>query len=444
MTIDVSALVDIDSGLIDRRIFSDQAIYDLEMEKIFRKTWLLLGHESELRNRNDFFTTWMGEDPVVVTRTDTGEVRAFLNMCRHRGGTICRVDRGNGKSFLCPYHGWSFLNDGRLASVPNLKADYQDSLNVEDWGLIPVSKIEIYKGLIFATWNDDAEPLAEFLGDMVFYLDCLLDRMEGGTELVTGMRRWVVPTNWKHAAENFIGDSYHAAFTHYSIFKVPGLEGAINQVKTPQGYSASFPQGHGVGSWIAPPGAAKAGYGHLPGIDDYLASMEADLIERLGKFRATELTPVHGTIFPNFSIEFPFASLHIWHPKGPLKTEVRDLTIVDRNAPEGMKELLRNQCRLRQGPAGTWEQDDMDNWSQVSYSSKSPTGRKYMANYQMGLGREVRDPRLPGRLDNKSSDLNQRGMYARWAELMSAPDDPNAPATRPAAPSSARMCAGEA
>ena len=75
---------------------------------------------------------------------------------------------------------------------------------------------------------------------------------------------------------------------------------------------------------------------------------------------------------------------------------------------------------LRQGPAGTWEQDDMDNWSQTSYSARSPTGRRLLANYQMGHGHEFRDPRMPGLLDKKSSDINQRAMYARWAELMGA------------------------
>ena len=432
--IDTSRLVDLEHGLIDRRIFSDQEIYDAEMERIFRRTWLALGHESELANQNDFFTTWMGADPVIVSRAGDS-IKVLLNMCRHRGGTVCRVDRGNAKLFLCPYHGWSYNSDGALKVIPGLEADYRHGINPAEWGLLEAPRVASYKGLIFASWNPDVEPLEDFLGDARFYLDCLLDRVDGGTELVGGMRRWIIPTNWKHAAENFVGDSYHAAATHSSIMRVPGLEGAGGRVRDVIGYQAALDNGHGVGMWMATEENARGGYGQLAGIDDYLQTIEDQLIAKLGKLRATRLTPVHATIFPNFSIEFPFASLHIWHPRGPLKTEVRDLTIVDKAMPAEFKEMLRRHCMLRQGPAGTWEQDDMDNWSQTTYSSLSPTGRGLLANYQMGMGHEHTRDDIPGRIDNKSSDINQRNMYARWAELMAMepPPPPEVPAAcRPA------------
>jgi 3-phenylpropionate/trans-cinnamate dioxygenase alpha subunit len=176
--------------------------------------------------------------------------------------------------------------------------------------------------------------------------------------------------------------------------------------------------------WLASPENARGGYGHLAGIDDYLHAIEDQLVAKLGELRGRRLTPVHATIFPNFSIEFPFASLHIWQPRGPLKTEVRDLTIVDAAMPADIKEMLRRHCMLRQGPAGTWEQDDMDNWSQTTFSSLSPTARGVYANYQMGIGHEFTRDDIPGRLDNKSSDINQRNMYARWAELMAMPPPP--------------------
>ena len=391
------------------------------MERIFRRCWLLLGHESELANNNDFFTTWMGEDPVIVARGADGRTRCFLNLCRHRGGTVCRVDRGNARSFLCPYHGWSFANDGTLKGVPSLEVGYQNRLDLAEWGLIEVPHLEVYKGLIFATWDKDAGPLADYLGDMTFYLDCLLDRLDGGTEVIVGTRRWIIPTNWKHAAENFIGDSYHAAFTHGSVLKVKGLEGGGARAQASEGYQVTTGNGHGVGVWVGPEEGSGPWNGHLEGVDDYLKTVADQIRARLGTVRADRVAPNHSTIFPNFSIEYPFASLHIWHPRGPLKTEVRDLTIIDKNAPQAIKDRLRDHCMMRQGPAGTWEQDDMDNWAQASFSANQPTSRKLMANYQMGRGAEYRLDFMPGLVDHRHSDMNQRAMYARWKELMTQP-----------------------
>lgn len=423
MPFDYSALVDVERGLVDRRIFGDPEIYKVEMERIFRRCWLLLGHETELANNNDFFTTWMGEDPIIVARAADGKIRAFLNLCRHRGGTVCRVDRGNARSFLCPYHGWSFANDGSLKGVPSLEIGYHNRLDLAEWGLVEVAQLSIYKGLIFATWDKAAPSLTDYLGDMTFYLDCMLDRLDGGTELVIGTRRWIIPTNWKHAAENFIGDSYHAQFTHGSVLKVNGLEGGGARAVASEGYQVTTGNGHGVGVWVGPAEGSGPWNTQLAGIDDYLRTVADEIRERLGTVRANRIAPNHSTIFPNFSIEYPFLSLHIWHPRGPLSTEVRDLVIIDRKAPPEVKELMRQQCMLRQGPAGTWEQDDMDNWSQTSMSARSTTGRRLMANYQMGRGEEYRLDFMPGLVDHRHSDMNQRAMYARWRELMSQPTE---------------------
>ncbi|MGW6659650.1 aromatic ring-hydroxylating oxygenase subunit alpha [Rhodococcus sp. NPDC055024] len=421
MTIDFAAMVDIDEGLIDRRIFADSDVFDAEMERIFRKSWLLLGHESEISEPNDFITTWMGADPVIVTRTADGAIHAMLNMCRHRGGAVCRTDRGTAQAFTCPYHAWTYKNDGSLARVPALDVGYHDRLDLTQWGLVSVARIDTYKGLIFATWNEDSEPLDEFLGDMRWYLDCILDRVDGGTELVVGSRRWVIPCNWKHAAENFVGDAYHGAPTHGSVMGLDGF-GFHPELDNSEGYQVSPADGHGVGIWFAPDHQAVPGYGQLPGVDDYLRERSDEIRSRLGEMRADRVCPVHGHVFPNFSIEFNFSSLHIWHPRGPGLTEVRDLTLVDRNAPPEVKDLVRDHCMRRQGPAGTWEQDDMDNWTEVTRSSTQPTARRVLANYQMGNGFEHRDDRFPGVVDHKHSDLNQRAFYRRWRDLMTAPD----------------------
>src|ERR671932_1571903 len=107
-------LVDLTRGLVSRRIFSDEAIYERELERIFGRCWLFLAPESQVAKPGDFVTSYLGEDPVIVTRDPRGQVRAFLNSCRHRGNMVCLLDRGNAMAFTCGYHGWSYSVDGRL------------------------------------------------------------------------------------------------------------------------------------------------------------------------------------------------------------------------------------------------------------------------------------------------------------------------------------------
>lgn len=205
-------LVDVANGLISREIFVSDEIYQQELERVFARAWLFVGHESLIPNPGDYFVSSMGEESVILTRDHHREVHVFVNTCRHRGMKVCRYDQGNTTLFTCPYHGWSYGTDGRLAGVPYFKEAYRERLDKSKWGLIEVAQLANYKGTIWATWDPQAPGFTEYLGDMRWYLDVQLDTRdgrEGGSEVIGGITKWYLPCNWKFAAENFIGDFYH-------------------------------------------------------------------------------------------------------------------------------------------------------------------------------------------------------------------------------------------
>ena len=142
--------IDLATGKLNSEIFSNEVIYQEELEKIFGRSWLMIGHESLIPKVNDFFHTYMGEDPVILTRDTNNRLRAFLNMCRHRGNRIVRTDIGNSNNFVCAYHGWTYSNQGFLEYVPGEEEAYYGALDRDGLGLIE-ARVETYAGIVFAS-----------------------------------------------------------------------------------------------------------------------------------------------------------------------------------------------------------------------------------------------------------------------------------------------------
>src|SRR5262249_9187562 len=175
MATDTLGLIDAENGLVSKRIFIEREIYEQELERIFARCWLFLCHESQIPRPGDFFSTYMGEDPVLVVRDGRGQVHALLNVCRHRGNRVCRADSGN----AAPLTGWdaggTAATEGGLVGGPYRKEAYHGARERERGGLIPVAQLDRYKGLLFATFDRDAPPLPEYLGEMTWYLDAFFD-----------------------------------------------------------------------------------------------------------------------------------------------------------------------------------------------------------------------------------------------------------------------------
>src|SRR5215213_547215 len=191
---EVSALVDWEKGLIDRRIFSDGAIYEMELEQIFARAWNFMCHDSQIPNPGDFFMSFIGEDRIIVVRDNDMQPQVLINSCRHRGNAVCRAEEGHSSSFMCTYHGWTYDLKGNLVGVPGFKEVYHEELDRENWGLIRAAKVDTYGGLIFATMDPDACSLDEFLGD-IGRLSIDYFNLPGRGKVIKGVQKWSIPCN---------------------------------------------------------------------------------------------------------------------------------------------------------------------------------------------------------------------------------------------------------
>jgi ethylbenzene dioxygenase subunit alpha len=426
MTIDVSTLVDADRGWVDRRAIWDEEIYQLELERVFARCWLFLAHESQIPRPGDFVTTWIGEDSVIVVRRRDGTIGALVNSCPHRGNRVCLADAGNARGFICHYHGWSFGLDGDLRGMFASEVYEEDPhWDPTKLGLSPVPQVESYKGLIFGTMDPHQVPLGDYLGDFRWYLDILLDNDEGGTEFVGGCLKSVVNCNWKVAAENFAGDGFHAGWTHDSAGMVM-LGGAIEPFS--ESYQANV-GGHCIQFATDKPIGQAATFGDRTA-GNYIRSKLDDFAERLGEARSKLVGGVAAsTVFPNLSFLCGQQTFRVWHPRGPRQTELWCWALVNRSAPDEVKEAYRRGVMMTFSPTGLFEMDDGENWEQVTNANRGFVTRQRSMYYGVGRDSRVEGSEFPGEVHaNGLNDANQRAFYRHWAELLADRPATNGPA----------------
>ncbi|WP_209123416.1 aromatic ring-hydroxylating dioxygenase subunit alpha [Alkalihalobacillus sp. BA299] len=406
-----------EEGRIPAFILGDPTIYKLEEEQIFMKTWLFLGHESEIANKGDYITRDLAGYSIIIAKDDEGTIRAFYNMCTHRGMKLCRADHGNKKTFTCPYHGFNFKNNGKLVGVPLQKEIYGDTLDKEKMSLHQVT-IETYKGCIFGTWNPDPEPLSDFLGDFKFYWDLVICRAE---MVVLGPpQRYIIHSHWKTGADNFVGDSYHTMVTHGSIAQLGMVPGPKYSKK---GVQVHTENGHGCN--IGMPNPIYAFPEEL--IPEYKENLSPEQFEIISNLKNT-----NGNLFPNLSFlvshteikgqHISNTSLRQWRPVGPDKMEVITWFLVEKHASEDWKRRSRESFVLTFSPSGIFEQDDTEVFTDITAAAKGilPQIREMNLNYTMGLHREpLKDFPGPGVVyDDKFTEASHRNYYKYWLELL--------------------------
>ncbi|MGA7870537.1 MAG: Rieske 2Fe-2S domain-containing protein [Candidatus Binatus sp.] len=428
-------LVSLERGEIDRRIYSDPALFELEMERIFARCWLFLCHESQIPQPGDFFQSVMGRDNVLVVRQKDGSIKAMLNTCAHRGNAVCRAEEGNAKSFLCTYHGWSYGIDGRLNGVPGLKTFYRGELDKSRHGLAQVAQVANYKGFIFGTEDASAPPLKEYLG-ATGRLGLDLIALRGDMEVVPGIQKFVIECNWKIAVDNLF-DWYHPQISHASAFQ-PGVLPAgpeptggferidMGGVNMQSGAGLDLP-GNGIagtkfetlvvlgeyGHAIAGPSTSSSGY------FEFDPSWRGNPQAQAGLGPVGSRVAGHPNIFPTSWVSTTLPQISLRIPRDPTHTEIWWFTFVDRNAPRETRDFIVTMANRVFGPAGVLEQDDGENWAQATAQSRGTASKrvKHLLNMGLGHGKIIKEGGL-SRIQGLTNEYGQLWTYHSWAQWM--------------------------
>ncbi len=431
-------LVNVKDATISRSIFVDPDLYEIEKEQVFARAWLFIGFEDQVRKPGDYYVSRMGEESVILSRDRDNTIHVFLNSCRHRGMKVCRYDEGNTPVFTCPYHGWSYAGDGSLVGVPRYKDAYREELDKSQWGLVEVAQMANFKGTIWATWDPKAPSFDEYIGDMKPYLEMFYDKPDGteaDLEVIGGVLKWTVPCNWKWGAENFIGDGYHGRPSHRSVdlltISPSGQQGRHtgDNVLTPRiGLSVGHHGSGGLTAMALGDDPYWPVYPNNPIVEAYYRGAHEKRQRLLGERSRATATGV-ATVFPNSTTGTTVNTMCVWQPNGPDYTEQWRWYMVQRDAPQEVKDLIRHYMIRYGGPAGMTEEDDSENWNYAHKASKGVIAGRYPYHYGIGHGHEMKGrPELErvglmksgGLVTEGVSEQNQRGAYRMWATFMDA------------------------
>lgn len=412
-------------------IYTDPAIFEREMQKIFHATWVYLAHESEIPKPGDFVARTIGRQPVIVVRGDDGTPRVLMNRCRHRGALICEVQSGSQSHFRCFYHGWTYDNTGRLVHIPKDDA-YPDDFDRDAYGLTPAPQVDAYRGFIFASVNPNVGPLREFLGLAAEKFDYMIDASPTGELLLdAGVHKTTYRGNWK-----FVGmDGYHPPVVHQSVFEIfrqrmarenPDVQSAVAQAprKTMNESGLAVARDLGGGHVmldVIPHRLSELELNveatrHQPGGEAYVAAMFA----AYGKQRGSELIAVHGDphlgVFPNLQLITQHVRVIV-----PVAVDRTDVYLYPVHFGGASPEL--NEKRLRRheefsGPAGMGQPDDSEMFERNTDGLQAVVDP--WLDLSRGRHREKvdRDGSIIGHI---SDEVTQRGQLREWARLMSAP-----------------------
>ncbi len=351
---------------VNRAMYRDKVLFDLEMKHVFEGGWIFVGVATQAENPHDFYTTFVGRVPVIVSRDGSGELHCFVNSCPHKGVRLVQKNCGSARMHVCPYHSWTFDSAGNNKNIKWKKRGcYGEGFDQENHDLAKVARFGAYRGFLFASLNPDVPPLEEYLGEARKLLDLVADKSPEGVELVPGRVRFTYRANWKMQLEN-CADAYHFTSTHPSYIRILEQRAGANSddvVEASLGASDFWKEeAEGIAG-----GSYSFEHGHalnwgVMGINSASPDFERaeEIAQRVGEARRNWIFNMRNlTIFPNLQIADNASSqMRVIRPVAPGLTEMQTWCI----APRGESAEAR-RFRIRQyedffNPTGMATPDD--------------------------------------------------------------------------------------
>ena len=414
---------------VHRDVFIDEELFQLEMDHLFANTWVYVGHDSQVPNEGDFYTTTVGSQPVVMVRHTDGEVKVLLNRCPHKGVKIAGETCGNtGKVFRCPYHAWRFRTDGSLLSIPQMKG--YDNTGFEGspaaHGMTRVANVHNYRGFVFARLNDKGPGFEEFFGDSLSSFDNMIDRSPAGRlQVAGGVLRYMHNCNWKMLVDNQT-DTCHPMVAHESS---AGTAKAMWQ-KAPEGtpkpmaveifvpFMSPYEDFEKMGIRVWENGHGHTGvhrsihsdYSAIPGYWDQMKNAYGE--ERahaiLGEAR-------HNTVyFPNIMIKGPIQLLRLFKPISANRTLVESWTFRLVDAPDLLLERTLMYNRLINAPTSVVGHDDLEMYERAQEGLHA-NGNEWVNMHRLYEPAELNQKNV---VTNGTNEWVMRNTYRAWAHFM--------------------------
>ncbi|MEE9272724.1 MAG: Rieske 2Fe-2S domain-containing protein [Robiginitomaculum sp.] len=432
--VNLDALVRPGASEIHRDVFTSQTVFEQEMKTVFRRTWVYVGHDSQVQNKGDFTTTTIGNQPVIMVRHTDGDIQVLYNRCPHKGTQIVNEPSGNtGKFFRCPYHAWSFKTDGSPLGIP-FKQGYENTgfdKSCAKKGMCVVSYVKNYRGFVFACLSYEGESFEEFFGGSLSSIDNMIDRSpEGRLEVVGAPLRYLHHCNWKMLVDNQT-DACHPMIAHESsagTVKQLWEATAGKNTEKPMVVELVLPfmssyetfENMGIRTW-------DHGHGHTgvswsihsdySDVEGYLGSM----IKSYGEKRAQEILAEtrHNTCyFPNIMVKGAIQTLRLFKPIAADKTIVESWIFKLVGAPDTFLKRTAMYNRIINAPTSVVGHDDLEMYE------RAQEGLKVDANPWMNLQRHYQEDELGGeQVHPGTSEVQMRNTYTAWAKYMRMGDN---------------------